>query len=189
MSDEKKKIVILLGSPRKKGNSTAMAKEIEKGAEAAGAEVESVYIHGMDIKPCQACWVCQKPDSKGCAIKDDMQGLFPKLAEADVWVVATPIHWFNMSTQTKLWMDRCFALAKYGDNPFRKKIGIAIAYGDDDPYVSGAVNAIRCFQDAFNYIGAKIVGTVYGSATNAGDILQNEKVLKKAEKLGRKLAG
>lgn len=79
-----------------------MAKEIEKGAEAAGAEVESVYIHGMAIKPCHACWVCQKPDSKGCAIKDDMQDLFPKLAEADAWVVATPIHWFNMSTQTKL---------------------------------------------------------------------------------------
>ena len=116
---ERKKVLILLGSPRKKGNSAILAQEIAKGAEAAGAEVESLYIHGMDIKPCQACWVCQNPDSEGCAIKDDMQTVFPKLIEADSWVIATPVHWFNMSTQTKLWMDRCFALAKYGENPFQ----------------------------------------------------------------------
>ena len=188
MSEEKKKILILQGSPRKKGNSTALAAEIARGAENAGAEVESIYIQGMDIKACQACWVCQKPDSKGCAIKDDMQDLFPKLIEADAWVIATPVHWFNVSTQTKLWLDRCFALAKYGENPFRKKIGIAIAYGDEDPFASGAVNAIRSFQDSFRYVGAKIAGIVYGTALHTGEIQQNEKLLKQAEKLGEKLA-
>jgi len=185
---ERKKVLILLGSPRKKGNSAILAQEIAKGAEAEGAEVESLYIHGMDIKPCQACWVCQNPDTEGCAIKDDMQTVFPKLIEADSWVIATPVHWFNMSTQTKLWMDRCFALAKYGENPFRKKIGIAIAYGDADPYASGGINAIRCFQDSFRYVGAKIEGIVYGSALNSGEIAQNEAVLKAAKELGHKLA-
>ncbi len=185
---ERKKVLILLGSPRKKGNSAILAQEIAKGAQAEGAEVESLYIHGMDIKPCQACWVCQKPDSEGCAIKDDMQTVFPKLIEADSWVIATPVHWFNMSAQTKLWMDRCFALAKYGENPFRKRIGIAIAYGDVDPYASGGINAIRCFQDAFRYVGAKIEGIVYGSALDSGEIAQNEAVLKAAKELGHKLA-
>ncbi len=189
MTDNQKqqKVLVLLGSPRKKGNSAIMAEKIAEGAEAAGASVESLFIHGMDIKPCQACWVCQKPDSKACAIKDDMQDVFPKMIEADSWVIATPVHWFNMSTQTKLWMDRCFALAKYGNDPFRKKIGIAIAYGDTDPYASGAVNAIRCFQDSFRYVGAKIQGVVYGTALNKGEIEKNETVMEAAKKLGGKL--
>jgi multimeric flavodoxin WrbA len=51
-----------------------------------------------------------------------MQKIFPKLIEADSWVIATPVHWFNMSTQTKLWLDRCFALSKYGENPLIRKL-------------------------------------------------------------------
>lgn len=183
------KVLVLLGSPRKNGNSSVLAGEIAAGARAAGAAVESLFIHGMDIKACQACWSCQKPDSKGCVIKDDMQKIFPKLIEADSWVIATPVHWFNMSTQTKLWLDRCFALPKYGDNPFNKKIAIAIAYGDADPFSSGAVNAIRSFQDSFRYVGAQITGMVYGSALEKGDMEKNEAVLKAAKKLGKKLAG
>jgi multimeric flavodoxin WrbA len=183
------KVLVLLGSPRKNGNSSILAREIAAGAESSGAVVESVFIQGMDINACQACWGCQKPDSKGCVIKDDMQEIFPKLIEADSWVIATPVHWFNMSTQTKLWLDRCFALARYGDNPFKKKIAIAISYGDADPYASGAVNAIRSFQDSFRYVGAKIAGIVYGSALEKGDMEKNHEVLKAAEKLGKKLAG
>ena len=183
-----KKVAVLLGSPRKNGNSAALASRIGKAAEEAGCSVEYLFIQGMDIKPCRACWACQAPDSKGCAVQDDMQDLYPKLAGADVWVIATPVHWFNMSTQTKLWMDRCFALGRYGENPYRKKIAIAITYGDTDPLASGAVNAVRCFQDSFRYVGASICGIVYGSATGAGEILRDEELLKKCDDLGRKLA-
>jgi multimeric flavodoxin WrbA len=188
MTNEPKKILILLGSPRKKGNSAALASRVAKGAESVGARVESLFIHSMDIKPCQACWKCQSPDAEGCVIKDDMQQVFPKLIEADSWVIATPVHWFNMSAQTKLWMDRCFALARYGKNPFKKKVGIVLTYGDSDAFKSGAVNAIRCFQDSFNYTGTTIAGVVYGSALNPGDIEANTGVMDEAEKLGMKLA-
>ena len=185
---KRKKVLVLLGSPRKKGNSAILAGEIIKGAESAGAEVETLLINKLDITPCQACWACQKKDAKGCVIDDDMQTIYPKLAEADAWVIASPVHWFSMSTQTKLWLDRCFALATYGENPFRKKIGIAMAYGDTDPVTSGCINAIRTFQDCFRYVGAKIAGIVYGSALNVGDINSNADLLKEAQKLGQKLA-
>lgn len=186
-NETKKKVLVLLGSPRKKGNSTILAREIAKGAESVGAVVETLYTNGMDIKPCQACWTCQEEGSKGCPIDDDMQAIYPKLIEADSWVIASPVHWFNMSTQTKLWLDRCFALQRYGENPFRKKIGIAMSFGDTDPFTSGCINAIRSFQDSFRYVGAKIAGIVYGSALNAGDISQNTDLLKTAKELGKKL--
>ena len=116
-----------------------------------------------------------------------MQAIYHKLIEADSWVIASPVHWFNMSTQTKLWLDRCFALLKYGENLSRKKIGIAMSFGDTDPFTSGCINAIRSLQDSCRYIGAKIAGIVYGSAMNAGDISRNTELLETAKELGKKL--
>ncbi len=187
-NSESKKVLVLLGSPRKKGNSAILAGEMAKGAESMGAQVETLYIHGMDIKPCRSCYACQQKDSKGCAVDDDMQSVFPKLIEADAWIISSPVYWFTMSAQTKLWMDRCFALLSYGKDAFHKKIGIAMAYGDTDPFNSGCINALRTFQDAFRYVGAELSGMVYGSAMNAGDISSNTSLMKQAEDLGKKLA-
>jgi len=191
MVDKEKtgKVLVLLGSPRKNGNSAALADMIARGAESAGARVERVFLHGMKIAPCQSCYACRKPDSKGCAIDDDMQGIFQKLIEHDSWVIASPVYWFNMSAQTKLFMDRCFALPAYKKAAFSgKRIAIAMSYGDTDPFTSGCINALRCFQDAFRYAGAKIVGMVYGSAMEAGEIKSNTTLLKTSEELGKELA-
>jgi len=189
-SNESKKVLIMQSSPRKKGNSATLAEEIAAGAASKGAVVESIFLHQMKIAPCQSCYVCQKKGSKGCAIDDDMQAIYPKLIEADAWVIASPVYWFNMSAQAKLFMDRCFALPCYGSNAFSgKRIGIAMSYGDADPFVSGCVNALRTFQDTFRYVGSKIVGMVYGSAMEAGEIKSNEAVMKQARELGERLPG
>jgi hypothetical protein len=85
-------------------------------------------------------------------------------------------------------MDRCFALPAYQKEPFMgKQIAIAMTYGGEDPFDSGCVNALRTFQDAFSYIESKIVGMVYGSAMDAGQIRSNKKVMKEAFDLGKKL--
>jgi multimeric flavodoxin WrbA len=184
-----KKILVLLGSPRKKGNSAILADQITKGARSARAKVETIYLHGKTIAPCKACFACQKKNSKGCSIKDDMQDIYLKLLEADAWVIASPVYWFTMSAQTKIFMDRCFALPAYQKDPFiGKRIAIAMTYGGEDPFDSGCVNALRTFQDAFGYIESQIVGMVYGSAMDAGDIRSNQKVMDEAFDLGKKLA-
>jgi len=186
---ESRRVLVLLGSPRKEGNSAILAEQIIRGAESEGAKVETIFLHGMKIAPCQSCYACQKPNSKGCAIDDDMQPIYQKLIENDAWVIASPVFWFNMSAQTKLFMDRCFALLAYEKKAFAgKRIAIAMSYGDTDPFSSGCVNALRTFQDAFRYVGAKMVGMVYGSATEAGEIKSNRALMKKAMELGKKLA-
>ncbi|MBA3029069.1 MAG: flavodoxin family protein [Desulfobacteraceae bacterium] len=185
---EKQKVLVVLGSPRKKGNSASLAEKIIQGAEAAGAITETVFIQGLKIAPCQSCYACQVKDSKGCAIEDDMQSIYPKLLESQSWVLACPVYWFTMSAQMKIFMDRMFALGAYGQNPFhRKRIAIAMSYGDMDPFRSGCVNALRTFQDAFNYTGSKIVGMVYGSANKPGEIESDGALMARAEELGRKL--
>jgi len=185
-----KQVVVILGSPRKKGNSSTLAAQISRGAKSAGAEVETLFLQGLKISPCRGCDTCQKDDSKGCAIKDDMQEIYPKLIKADAWVIASPVYWFTMSAQTKIFMDRCYALTAYAKNPFAgKRIAIAMSYGDVDPVKSGCVNALRTFQDAYRYTGSKIVGMVYGSAMKAGEIQNNEALMREAEELGKRLVG
>lgn len=186
------KIVIVKGSPRKDGNSAILAEQVVAGAEATGAQVESFYLHGMHIQPCDACDACQAVADVDCVIGDDMQILYPKLREADAIVYASPVYWFTVSAQMKLFMDRCYGMGSDTDEPEEhalagKRIGIVLTYGGDDPFDSGAVNAIRTFQDIFSYIPAWIVGLVYGYASDAGEIRRNQEVMEKAYELGKKL--
>lgn len=187
------KIVIVKGSPRRFGNSAILAEQVAAGAKAAGATVEGFYLHGMDIQPCDACDSCQGVGDIDCIIEDDMQTLYPKLRAADAVVYASPIYWFTVSAQMKLFMDRCYGMGSDIDDPEEhalagKRIGVVLTYGGDDPFDSGAVNAIRMFQDTFNYIPAEIVGMVYGYAQDAGEIRKNRDVMEKASELGKKLA-
>jgi len=189
MAAKKKKVIILLGSPRKKGNSALLAAEAARGARAAGATAKTIYLHGLDIRPCTACNACQKKNAKGCVIADDMRELYPKLQAADALLLATPVYWFTMSAQMKLWLDRCYALiTPEGHALSGKKIGIVLTYGAPDVFSSGGVNALRTFQDAFNFVGAKIVGMLYASAWQAGEVKKNRALLKQARDLGKSLA-
>ena len=185
-----KKVVILMGSPRRNGNSATLAQRVAEGAEAAGAEVESFYLHDMDIRPCDACDICLSESSTDCIIDDDMQGIYPKLRQADALVIASPIYFATVSAQIKLLLDRCYALGgpEGSGNALKgKRIGIVLTYEDSDPFNSGAVNAIRTFQDAFAAIGSPIIGMVYGSASKAGEIRANHELMEEAYKLGERL--
>jgi multimeric flavodoxin WrbA len=189
---ERKRILIVKGSPRENGNSATLAAQVAAGAEAAGAKVESIYLHGMNIQPCDACDFCQGAAELDCVIHDDMQLLYPKIRDADALVYASPIYWFTVSAQIKLFMDRCYALGGGTDYTrdhglAGKRIGIVLTYGGDDPFDSGAVNAIRTFQDAFHYIPSEIVGMVYGCASDAGEIEHKRDLMASAYELGRKL--
>lgn len=187
---ERAKVLILMGSPRKQGNSATLARQVMAGAKSEGAEVESFYLHGMDIRPCTACESCRGETGNDCVIDDDMRILYPKLREADAIVIASPVYWFTVSAQTKLLMDRWYAFGSAEEEYAAlagKRIGIILTYGDVDPFASGAVNALRTFQDAFNYVGAEIVGTVYGSASEAGEIKANQELMEGAYELGKQL--
>jgi multimeric flavodoxin WrbA len=184
-----KRILILKGSPRPTGNSSVLADQVEAGAKSANAHVESFDLFKMNINPCDGCDNCQGKNNQGCVINDDMQLLYARLREADAIVLASPVYWFTMSAQLKLCIDRWYALVNAEGCELKgKRIGIVLTYGDSDPFTSGGINAIRTFQDIFRFIKADIVGFVYGTAMNIGDIDNQPNLLEKAFKLGQKLA-
>ncbi len=183
-----KQILILKSSPRKRANSSILADQVAAGARAAGAAVESFDLHSLTIHPCDACDFCQGATEAGCVINDDMQMLYPKLRAADGIVVASPIYWFTLSAQAKLCIDRWYALEGTGGSALAgKQFGLVLTYGDTDPYTSGAINAIRTFQDMCRYMRAEVAGIVYGMASDAGEIQGQPKLLERAYQLGQRL--
>ncbi len=105
-----KKVLILLGSPRKTGNSSVLADSLAKGSEQAGVQVETLFLHDMDINPCTGCDQCQRENATGCVVADAMQEIYPKLKGADSIVFASPIYWFSVTAQLKMVIDRIYAV-------------------------------------------------------------------------------
>jgi multimeric flavodoxin WrbA len=182
-----KQVVILKGSPRERGNSNVLVDQVAAGAKASGANVESFYLHGMDIRPCDGCDFCR--ETGVCVIKDEMQPLYAKLLAADALVLASPIYWFTYSAQLKLCVDRWYALWNFKHDMFKgKSIGIVMTYGGEDLYTSGGINAIHTFETMFRFLEADIVGWVYGSLMDIGDAQKSTELMKKADQLGKLLA-
>ena len=103
-----KEVVILMGSPRKKGNTELVCSAVTDGIEAAGAGVTLIRLSEQSIKPCLGCGGCER-DGR-CVIKDDMQQLYPLLDHAYAVIIASPIYFYGVTAQTKLFIDRTQAL-------------------------------------------------------------------------------
>ena len=185
------KVLAVVGSPRKGGNSDTLVEAILEGASGAGAEAEKLYLNSLQIRGCQACNACRSCVDDECVQDDDMTRIVhPRLRSCDAFVIATPIYYFGASAQTKLFLDRWYALGGQEGDPHAlqgKRAAIAIAYADADPFSSGAAHAMATFRDAINWVGARLVGVVHGSAEARGEIARNQALIVQARQLGRKL--
>lgn len=183
-------ILILIGSPRKNGNSATLAERAAQMAREAGATTDTVVLHDLDITPCDGCGVCRESVEAECVIHDDMGAVYPKLRSADAILIATPIYSYDMSAQTKLLIDRCYALgSKDGGNALNgKRFGFIVVYGAKDQFSAGAATAMRCFHDTFAR-KASGMRMIHGSAGAIGDAERNQRFVSQAEDLGRFLAG
>lgn len=126
------KILVLTGSPRKKGTTARLASAFIEGAEEAGHTVERLDTAFMNISPCKACYYCRKNGGK-CVKEDDMIPLLGengKLLSADVIVLVTPLYYFGMSAQLKTVLDRFYAAGREFRNREQKAILITAA-GDE----------------------------------------------------------
>ncbi|HME55141.1 MAG TPA: flavodoxin family protein [Candidatus Lokiarchaeia archaeon] len=80
----------------KNENSTILANKLVEGATEAGADVETIFLQGLKIAPCNACHACRKNPKAGCVINDDMIPLYKKIEQSDTIVLATPTYGFSI---------------------------------------------------------------------------------------------
>ena len=99
-------VLILMGSPRKNGNTRQLLEPFTETLEARGAETETVWLYDRDIQPCTACRTCQRDwTAFGCRQRDDVQDLFDRVLRADLLVLATPIYSWYCTPPMKALLD------------------------------------------------------------------------------------
>lgn len=101
------KIVAIIGSPRKNGNTDTLVDSVLQGAIENGAETEKIYLSDLNFKGCIGCEGCKKTGK--CVVKDDMQMVYEKMNEADGIVLGSPTYFYNVTGLTKMFIDRLYA--------------------------------------------------------------------------------
>jgi len=187
------KILVLNGSPRKKGTVATLLKAIADGA-AERHEVEWIDVYDLKMKPCIACMKC-RPDGKCALPEDDAHLVGRKIGEAGGLVVGTPTHWGNMSTQLKLLFDRnvpVFMGEKANGMPLPQQKGkpaaVVTACATPWPFnflAGGSRGAIRAVREVLQYGGYRILGKLVKPGSKKRPQI-SPKLLKKGKELGRR---
>ncbi len=156
--------MVVLSSPRKGGYSTYLANTAIDYLTKRGFEIDVLNLYKMDIKACRACDKCRKTKNKYCVLKDDMKDIYQKIADSYGLILACPIYWFTINAKMKLFIDRFYGFNTEKTKVLKdKRIGVILSYGDIDPYLSGAINAIRTLEDTFKYTESHLCKIVYGT--------------------------
>ncbi len=176
-----KKIIVLNGSPRKNGNTSALVKAFREGAESAGHTVTEFWLGGMKINGCRGCCAGGKNPESPCVQKDDMEQIYPAYKEADVVVLASPLYYWTISGQLKCAFDRLFAVAECDPgytNPRKESALLMAAEGN------GFEETVYWYDRLMGHIGWKDCGKVLcGGVMAVGDI-EGKPELEEARRLG-----
>ena len=108
-------VCILMGSPRKTGNTSQLVQPFIKTMEAKNNTCTLIWLYDKNILPCCACRTCQNDWSIfGCSLKDDMQEIFDSVLTCDLLVLATPIYSWYCTPPMKAVLDRLvYGMNKY----------------------------------------------------------------------------
>ncbi len=187
------KVLGIFGSPRKGGNTELLLEEALRGAASEGAEVERLRLTDYNIIPCKECLACYKDGN--CIILDDMAEIYPRLLEADIIILASPIFFYGVTAWAKALIDRCQALwsRKYHlkdpslGKEGKKRKGFFISAGGTkgQKVFEGAILTAKYFFDVLNadYVGELVIREVDAK----GDILKHPEILLQAFEAGKRL--
>ena len=173
------KILGIGGSPRKNGNTDILLNEAINGAKRSDVNAEILYLRDFNISYCLGCFSCIKKGE--CAIKDDMTIVKDKMIESDGIMFATPVYFWSMSGQMKVFLDRTMPLRF----PFLKlanKVGGIITVAAR----RGSINVSNIFHKYFagnHMLSAE--SDVDGFGIDKGDVISDTYAMKAASELGR----
>ena len=175
-----KTVLVLSTSPRKGGNSDALAGAFVRGAQEAGHQVEKITLYDKTIGFCKGCLTCQ--NTQRCIIRDDADAITQKMLTADVIAFATPIYYYGMCGQMKTLLDRANPLFP-ADYQFRDIYLLAAAAEADEHTVDGAVTGLQGWIDCFEK--SRLAGTVFAGGVTAVGEIQGHPALQRAFDLGK----
>src|SRR5262245_2119065 len=173
---EPRKLLLLVGSPRRAGNSATLAAAVERGAAAAGAQVALRFVDDFISSFLRDCRSCRLPTGE-CSIADRFRTLFfEDFLPAHGVVFCSPVYWYGLSAQTKAFFDRtfCYYAASYPDSArvidgmSRKRIGLVLA--SEETYPGASLGIIHQMQEFACYTHSEFVGVVRGIGNSRGEV-------------------
>lgn len=178
---DQKRVLGIVGSPRRGGNTETLVDEVLRGAEEAGAQVAKIILSELNIAPCRACDGCA--DTGECVQRDDMSALLARMQASQVWVLGTPVYWWGPTAQFKTFVDRWYSAQRTVD--FREQRAV-LAIPMEDGNVSGARYVVGMMAEALDYLGVELFATVLAPGVlDPGAVRGHEDVLAMARRAGR----
>jgi multimeric flavodoxin WrbA len=194
MGDPSKRLLVLVGSPRRAGNSATLGAAVQRGAEQAGSRAVLRFIDDALSSFLRDCRACRLADGE-CAISDGFRSLFLDdfLPAAGV-VFCSPVYWYGLSAQTKAFFDRTFCYyaashprsAEVIERMSSKRIGLVLA--SEETYPGASLGIVHQIQEYARYTHSEFVGVVRGVANSRSEVVRDpgEPILA-AEQLGREI--
>ncbi|MCK5128777.1 MAG: flavodoxin family protein [Clostridiales bacterium] len=183
------KIIAVLGSPSKNGNTCVLAREVLKGAKDSGAEVEEILLADYEIEYCKGCIgknindMCMSTGN--CIIHDDINLLKQKLYDSDGIILASPAYGLMETARMKNFLvDRIGMYTAYTSRLADKYfVGVSTCGGIGANKV--AKNLAKHFIAGFHKRGymTGFIGVKLGYER----IESKPTILEKAYKMGKKL--
>lgn len=174
------KVLGLLGSPCLDGNTAQLLDAVLEGAKAVGAEAERLDLARMRLNPCLECRECDS--GMGCIQKtDEMPRIYRAIREVDAIVIASPIFFMGVTSQTKAMIDRCqcFWVEKYVnkvrvyENRRRPRGLFVSCAGSNKPIVfEPAKHVVKAFFAAIDY---EYIGEVLLANTDDPELAPRKK--------------
>jgi len=180
---KKMKIVVINSSPHSETQSTSryLAQKFTEGAKSAGHEVFTFDAAKEETHPCQGCDHCGMDGD--CIFNDAITTkLMPKMLEADLLVLVTPLYYYGMSAQLKVIIDRFYSRTERLHR--KKSLLLATAWNTAD-WTMTALNTH--YETLVRYMEWENVGAVLATGCGYRSAVESSKFGDEAYKIGANL--
>ncbi len=175
------KILGIVGSYRRNGNSDILAKEALMGAEEVGAEVELLRLTDYEIQACQGFGLCLFRE-EGCHIEDGVREIWARIGEADAVLLSVPCYFLESTASLKQLLDRGWVLAHRGT--FRGKYGSVLVPYATRGWIPYAMLQPNIF---FGILGFHVIHRATFNVQGMGEAVHDDPGIEKAHRIGAEL--
>ncbi len=186
-------IVCLLGSPRKKSNSSTLAKRFVATAKKLGAKVKTYTLNDLKYRGCQACMACKTKSDK-CVLQDDLTQVLESVREGDVLVMASPVYMWDVTSTIRAFIERAYSyfLPDFATNPKPSRLTpgkkLVFIQTQGQPGENMFADLFSRIEPMFKRFGFTETHHIRGlGVRKPGEIATREEVMKKVEETARKV--
>jgi multimeric flavodoxin WrbA len=184
---EMAEILAVIGSPRKGGNTDILVSKIAEGAQAAGAQVETVGLGELQIRECDGCHACWR--GRPCSKDDDMRLLYPKIAASETIILGTPVYWYGPTALMKAFIDRFVYFNDEANRPMVRGKRAVVAIVLEETHEQTWRPVVEFFEKSLEYLEMQLAGTIIVAGVGKkGEIREHPQRLEDAYHLGSTLA-